>query len=483
MGVEGAADRAVTDSGGLRRGLTPRQMTMIGLGGAIGTGLFLGSTLAISTAGPAVLLCYAIGAVVAMVVAWSLAEMTVVHPTRGSFGAIAQSYLGGWAGFTTRWTYWLAQVVAIGGEAIAVGLYMQYWWEDLPVWVSAVVFSVALLGLNTLTVRWFGEAEFWFASIKVAAIIVFLILGAIYVIFGLPDADATGLSNLTEHGGFVPNGIDGLWGAMIVVIFSFYGVEVISVTAAEARDPERSLPRAIRAMVARLTLFYIVAIAIVVTVVPWNQAGSQEGILASPFVRVFDDAGIPTAGGVMNFIVLTAALSSMNANLYLTTRMAHSLAHDRLAPRLLGRVTRSGVPVPALSISAVGLGIAAFLSERSPEDAYFWLFGIAIFGGLTVWMLILATLIAFRRKREALGLAPSPIRLPGAPYTPALGILALLVILLSAFEVDLSVAWKAGVPYLVGITLVYFAVRERRPPEAEEPTLLELELKAGVPSG
>jgi L-asparagine transporter-like permease len=438
-------------------------MTMIGLGGAIGTGLFLGSTLAISTAGPGVIVCYLAGAVIAMVVAWALIEMTVVHPTRGSFGAITQRYLGPWAGFVSRWTYWTCQIVAIGGEVVAAGIYMQYWWPSLPVWVSAIGFSLILLGVNALTVRWFGEAEFWFASIKIVAIVVFLVLGLLYVFVGLPGGhDSVGLHNLTSHGGFFPTGIVGLWSAMIVVIFSFVGVEVISVTAAEAKEPERSLPKAIRAMVARLTLFYLLAMLIIVAIVPWNQAGAHEGILYSPFVRVFDTAGIPGAAGIMNFVILTAALSSMNTNLYLTTRMAHSLAHDGLAPRIFGAVTKNGVPGAALVISAIGLGIATYLSVRSPDKAYFWLFGISIFGALVVWMLILATLVAFRRVRAREGLPPSPVRLPGVPWVPVATILALVGILLAAFEVELSIAWKTGVPFLIVISAAYWIVARRR---------------------
>jgi amino acid transporter, AAT family len=455
--------REVTDSGGLQRGLSNRQMTMIGLGGAIGTGLFLGSTLAISTAGPGVIVCYLVGAALAMVVAWALIEMTVVHPTRGSFGAITQRYLGPYAGFVSRWTYWTCQIVAIGGEVVAAGIYMQYWWPDLPVWVSAVGFSLILLGVNVLTVKWFGETEFWFASIKIFAIVVFLILGLLYVFVGLPGGhDSTGLSNLTSHGGFFPTGLVGLWSAMIVVIFSFVGVEVISVTAPEAKEPEKSLPKAIRAMVVRLTLFYVVAMLVIVAIVPWDQAGAKEGILYSPFVKVFEVAGIGGAAGIMNFVILTAALSSMNTNLYLTTRMAHSLAHDGLAPKVFGAVTKNGVPSAALVISAIGLGIASYLSVHSPDDAYFWLFGISIFGAIVVWILILATLVAFRRIRAREGLPPSPVRVPLVPWLPAVTILALIGVLAAAFEVELSIAWKTGVPFLILLSAVYWAIARRK---------------------
>ncbi|GHJ41934.1 amino acid permease [Streptomyces sp. TS71-3] len=456
----------------MTRGLSHRQATMIGIGGAIGTGLFLGSTLAISTAGPAVIISYLIGAGIALIVAWALAEMTVVHPTRGSFGAIGQSYLGPWAGFVIRWTYWVAQIIAVGGEVIAAGTYVRYWWPVIPLWVPVVVFSVLLLILNGTAVRFFGEFEFWFASIKVTAIVLFVLLGIAYVTVGLPDHSAVGVHQLTANGGFLPNGLSGVWLSMLIVIFSFYGIEVISVAAPETTEPERTVPHALRSMLIRLTLFYVASIAIIVAVVPWNAKSTANGILASPFVRIFDVAGIPAAASVMNFVVLTAALSSMNTNLYLTTRMAHSLSHDGYAPALLGRTTNEGTPRNALVISALGLAIAAYLSVVSPNGAYFALFGISIFGGIVVWILILTTLVAFRRIRDRRGLRQSPVRLPGGVATPVIGIALLVGILLGCFKLGLAIACEAGVPYLVVISLVYAIVARRRTGAARTRPLL-----------
>ncbi|MFG1694996.1 amino acid permease [Nonomuraea sp. NPDC049309] len=283
---------------------------MIGLGGAIGTGLFLGSSLAISQAGPATIVAYVICAAVAMVIGWSLAEMMVVHPEAGAFGLIAHRYLRPWAGFVVRWTYWTIQVIAIGGEVIAAGIYVQFWWPSLPLWLPVAVFSLVVLAVNAAAVRLFGEAEYWFAMIKVVAIVVFILLGLVLVTVGLPSADATGLANFTAHGGFLPNGMSGLFLAMVFVLFSYIGTEVVSVTAAESEDPVRDIPRAARRMITRLALFYVVAIAIVLTVVPWPVTAQGGSVTESPFVTVFSAAGVPAAAAIMIFVVLTAALSS-----------------------------------------------------------------------------------------------------------------------------------------------------------------------------
>lgn len=451
------------NDGGLRRGLTSRQVTMIGLGGAIGTGLFLGSDLAISKAGPSVIVAYVACGLIALVISFALAEMVVVHPAAGSFGAIAHRYLGPWAGFVIRWTYWAIQAIAVGGEMVAAGIYVQHWWPALPLWPPVVVFSAAMLAVNAITVRLFGEIEYWFSMIKVTAIVVFILVGAAYVIVGLPGHAALGTHNLTAHHGFLPNGVSGLGLAFVFVIFSFIGTEVVSVTAAEAEDPVRDIPRAARRMVIRLGLFYVLAMAIVVTIVPWDRASGGDDVSASPFVRLFDIAGFPAAAGIMNLVVLTAALSSANANIYLTTRMLHSLGLHGMAPRWVARVSATGVPRPALTISAIGLAVAAVLSAVAADSAYVILFGISVFGALIVWIMILATHAAFRRRQRAGGLAPSPVRLWAAPVTVPVTAVVLAAILVStAFIEGLTVAWKAGIPFLVVLSVAYVIVARRR---------------------
>ncbi|WP_433430397.1 amino acid permease [Nonomuraea sp. CA-141351] len=447
---------------GLQRRLTGRQLTMIGLGGAIGTGLFLGSSLAISQAGPATIVAYVICAGVALVIGWSLAEMVVVHPEAGAFGVIAHRYLGPWAGFVVRWTYWTIQVIAIGGEVIAAGIYVQFWWPSLPLWLPVTVFSAIVLAMNAAAVKLFGEVEYWFAMIKVVAIIVFILLGVVLITVGLPGADATGVSNLTAHDGFLPNGMSGLFLAMVFVLFSYIGTEVVSVTAAESENPARDIPRAARRMITRLALFYVLAIAIVLTVVPWTTTAQGGSVTESPFVRVFSAAGIPAAATVMNFVVLTAALSSANTNLYLTTRMMHSLAANRYAPAWTGRLSATGVPRNALALSALGLALAAVVSAASESGAYLALFGVSVFGALVVWLLILVTHYAFRRTRAAQGLPPSPVRLWGAPVTSVVVMLFLAAVLVSTLFIEpLRPAWWAGVPFFVILSVAYVVTSRR----------------------
>ena len=447
----------------LARRLTSRQLTMIGIGGAIGTGLFLGSTLAISNAGPAAIIAYIVCGLVALVISWALAEMVVVHPDAGAFGSIAHSYIGPWAGFVLRWTYWTGQVIAVGGEVIAAGIYLKFWWPQLPLWLPVVAFSLVLLGVNSMAVNFFGSLEYWFSMVKVTAIAVFVVLGLVVIFFGLPGHTAQGFGELTSHGGFLPNGVSGLGMAMVFALFSYIGTEVVSVTAAESKDPQRDIPKAARQMVLRLGLFYILAIIVIVTIVPWTVAAQGGSLESSPFVKVFASAGIPAAAGIMNFVVITAALSSANTNLYLTTRMMHSLALHRFAPQWTGRLTSSGVPRNALALSALGMAFAAVLSAQSNSGAYLVIFGIAIFAAIVVWILILVTHTVFRIRRRRLGLPPSPVRLMGAPVTTGLTAVFLTGALVSTFFVPgLDPAWQFGAPFFVVLLLIYGVLRLRR---------------------
>jgi AAT family amino acid transporter len=459
----------------LHRQLTGRQLTMIGLGGAIGTGLFLGSGLAISQAGPATIIAFVVVALVALVIAWALAEMVTVHPNSGAFGTIAHSYLGHWAGFIIRWTYWTIQVIAVGGEVIAAGIYVQYWWPSIPLWLAVVGFSVALIAVNAATVRFFGEFEYWLSMIKVSAIVAFILLGILLITVGLPNAPATGLHNLTSDGGFSPMGLSGIFLAMVFVVFSFIGTEVVSVTAAESENPTRDIPRAARQMVLRLALFYVLAIAVVLTIAPWSQTAKGGSLDASPFVRVLEAAHVPGGASLMNFVILTAALSSANTNLYLTTRMMHSLAGHGYAPALFGRLSKSGAPRNALILSTIGLAIAAALSVHEGNSAYVALFGISVFGALVVWMMILASHARFRLLRARHGLPDSPARLWGAPITTGLAFLFLAAVLVSTAFIDgLQIAWKVGTPFFLLLLLAYFLTSRRGGSASNDPLREEL---------
>ena len=452
-------DALLRREAGLQRRLSPRQLTMIAVGGAIGTGLFLGSGLAIGLAGPGVIVSYVLGVLVCLVMMSALTEMAVVHPTAGSFGVYAETYLSPWAGFVVRTTYWMAQVVAIGGEVTAAAIYTRFWFPRAPLWIWIVLYSTALVLVNLASVKNFGEFEYWFAMIKVSAIVAFVVLGIGYVFGGVGAAGpAPGLSLWTSRGGFLPRGFGGVLEAMLIVIFSFYGIEIIAVTAGEAENPRRAVPRAMRSVVLRLSLFYILSIALVVAVTPWTEAGLGE----SPFVTVFRSVGIPSAAGVMNFVILTAALSSMNTNLYLGSRMLFSLSRSGFAPPLFGRLSPRGTPRNAILLSTVGLAAAAALSLKYPDSVYLWMFGISIFGGVLVWILILATLIAFRARRRRAGLPPGELRMPFYPWLAWAGIAALVAILLDSFFIDLAIAWYAGVPWVAAVSLVYFLRHRRR---------------------
>jgi amino acid transporter, AAT family len=436
---------------GLRHTLSRGQVVMIGLGGAIGTGLFAGSSLAIGYAGPAVLVSYVIAGFAALVIVLSLSEMAVAHPAAGSFGVYAETYLNPWAGFIVRYTYWMAQVVAVGGEAVAVGVYMTFWFPDLPVWIWSVGFAVVLLVVNSRSVKNFGTFEYGFALIKVTAIVAFIILG-VAAIFGL-GRRPVGLHSLTGlPGGFAPHGLRGVWMAVIMGVFSFNGIEVIAVTSGETADPTRTIPAALRTMALRLFLFYVLALAVVVAVVPWTQVGALT-FKESPFVKVFAGSGVAQAAGIMNFVVITAALSSMNTDIYLCSRMLFSLSRGGFAPALLGRLSRAGVPIAAILVSGAGILIAAAVSKLTPK-AYSYLFGIALFGAIVVWIIVLLSHLAFRRR---VGAAALVVRMPGFPWAQYAGIALLAAVLVTmGTDKDWWLSWIVGVPWLAILTVAYF---------------------------
>ena len=429
---------------------------MIALGGAIGTGLFLGSALAVRTAGPAVIISYLIGALIALLMMGVLSEMAVAHPTAGSFGLYAEMYVSPWAGFAVRYTYWACQCIAIGGEATAVATYMRWWLPGAALWIWVIAASAVVIAINAFSVRGFGEFEYWFSSIKVTAIVVFIAVG-LFELIGFGSHRGAGFSNFTARGGFFPLGFKGVWLAMAFVIFSYIGTEVVAVTAGEAKDPQTAIPRALRSMVGRLILFYIGAMVVLIGLMPWNEIQPGADITASPFVKVFAAIHIPAAAGIMNAVVLTAALSSMNCNLYLCSRTMFSLARGGYAPAGLGRVSSNGVPVGALTISSLGILIAGIVAYFTPNTAYVYLFGIALFGALFVWMMIFITHLFFRRAWERKGNARLAVRMIGFPYLTILGAALVAAILISTIWVEgMQPALEAGVPWLAAVSIVYW---------------------------
>lgn len=452
--------RHTRETAELKRSLTQRQLSMLAIGGAIGVGLFLGSSVTIRLAGPGVIVSYLFGAIITLIVSYSLVEMAVVHPVAGSFGVYAQTYLSSWAGFSIRTTYGLVQIIAIGAEVTAVGIYFAFWFPSVPQWIWVAAVSVGLVTLNMQQVSRFGEFEYWFALIKVLAIVFFIVIG-LGLILGLGHRPAVGLSNLTAHGGFLPNGWKGAWLALTLVLTSYMGVEIIAVTAGEAERPEVSIPRSMRTIVYRLILFYVLAITIMLAMTPWNSAGTGTGIAGSPFVSAFSAVGIPYVASIMNLVVITAALSSSNTDLYLTTRMLFSLSRSRHAPEWLGGLSESGVPRRALIVSTGGMVAAILLAIYAPAKAFLLLYGTAVAGMLFVWVVILVTHLAFRRALGPDRVSRLPLRLQFFPYSTWLGIIALVGITASTFFVEgLQYSVPAFASLLLLISLAYLRVRK-----------------------
>jgi AAT family amino acid transporter len=463
---------------GLHKDLKRSQVIMIGLGGAIGTGLFMGSGLAIGYAGPAVILSFAIAGFAAAVMVFSLSEMAVVHPSAGSFGTYAEIYLNPWAGTVVRYTYWMAQVIAVGGESVAAGVYMTYWYPGTPVWLWSLAFAFTLLYFNSRSVNHFGTIEYWFALIKVVAIVVFIAIGTATILgIGMQPIGFHNLSGLP--GGFMPKGFGGVWMAVIVGVLSFNGIEVIAVTSGETKDPVRTIPAALRTMALRLFLFYVLALGIVVTFVPWTETGATV-VTQSPFVRVFAHSGIRHAAAIMNFVVLTAALSSMNTNVYLCSRMLFSLSRGNYAPRFLARLSKNGTPIAAILTSGACILLAAGVSKLTPL-AYNYLFGVALFGAIIVWIVVLLSHLSFRRRHRVEDL---PVVMPFFPGMQLAG-LALLIAVLITMGLDKEVwriSWIVGVPWLMFVSVAYFIMKARRTRNCPATETIQSDL-AGAPLG
>jgi AAT family amino acid transporter len=457
-----AADRPPLVAEGLQRRLSPRQLAMMAIGSAIGVGLFLGSTVAVRLAGPAVIVTYVIGAVIALVMAYALAEMAVVHPLAGSFGVYAERYLSPWFGFVLRTTYGFVQILAIGAEVTAVAIYFGFWFPGAPQWVWVLAAAAGLVAINTAQVDRFGEFEYWFALVKVVAILAFIAVG-VFRVTGIGPWPAVGVRNLTDvPGGFLPHGWQGVWLSLTIVITSYMGVEVIAVTSGEAEHPEASIPRAMRSMVLRLIVFYVAAIAAMLMMTPWTEIGRGAGITGSPFVRAFVAIGIPHAAGAMNLVVISAALSSANSNLYLTTRMLFSLARSGYAPGWLSVLSPTGVPLGAVAVASAGMGVAILLAVYAPGRAFLTLYGTAVAGMLFIWIVILFTYLSFRRTLSPAQVARLPIRLPLHRVAATCGIISLSAIALTTFFVDgLRLAVVCFLPFLVVISVVYVWLRER----------------------
>lgn len=451
---------------GLHHTLSSGQISMIAIGGAIGTGLFLGSAFAIGFAGPSVLVSYTVGALIALLLMGALAEMTVAHPTSGSFGAYAEHYISPLAGFLVRYSYWSAVVFAVGTEVTAIAVYMRLWYPNVPGAIWILTFSAALIAINAANVKVFGTVEYAFSLFKILAIAAFILLGA-YVIVTAPATSGIGLSNYVAHGGLLPHGLWGTWVAVIVAIFSYFSIEMVAVAAAEAADPRRAITRAFRLTILRLIFIYLLSLAVMLAIVPWNQAGAQAGIASSPFVRVAAATHLPYAAGAINFVVLIAALSAMNSQIYITTRMMFSLSRAGFAPRRFGTLNARGVPLPALLLSTLGIALAAVVYVLYPASAFTLMISISMFGALFTWLMIFVTHLRFRRAHAA---TPLAFRMWGFPYTTLAGIALLAAILLTTpLTPTFRMTLVYGLPFLAVLTVI-FRLRDPLLPRDQPPS-------------
>ena len=433
----------VRQEGDLKRGLKNRHIQLIALGGAIGTGLFLGIGQTIKMAGPAVLLGYALGGFIAFLIMRQLGEMVAEEPVSGSFSFFANKYWNGFAGFLAGWNYWVLYVLVSMAELTAVGLYVQFWWPEIPTWVSAAFFFIVINAVNLSNVKHFGEMEFWFAIIKVVAIIGMIVFGSYLLLSGAGGPQAS-ISNLWAQGGFLPHGWSGLIMSLAIIMFSFGGLELVGITAAEADDPRKSIPRAVNQVIYRILIFYVGALAVLLALYPWNQLA--EG--GSPFVLIFSALGSDITANILNIVVLTAALSVYNSSVYCNSRMLHGLAQQGNAPRFLMKVDKRGVPVTAIALSGVMTLICVVINYLIPGKAFQLLMALVVAALVINWAMISLTHIKFRHAMNARQVVPAfkAFWFPFANYL-CLVFLAGMLVILYLLDEKISV-------YLVPVWLV-----------------------------
>ncbi len=448
-----------TDTGTLRTTLTKRQVSMMGLGGAIGAGLFVGSGSAINIAGPAVLVSYIVAGLIVVLVMAMLAEQVAAYPSSGAFSTFAHRALGRTAGATIGWLYWIQLVVVIAAEATGAGAIVSSWFPGIPQWAWVLLFIVALTTVNLLGVANYGKFEYWFAFIKVGAILLFLVVGVLAIVGLLPGQEALGLRHLVDNGGFAPTGLPGIAGALLIVMFAFGGTEVVSIAAAESADPAGNIRRTMRSVMVRILVFYIGSIFIIVSVLPWNDPSVQAG----PFASVLRTLQLPGVDLAMSVIVVIALLSAMNANIYAASRMAFSLGERAMAPRAVRSITRDGVPwvavIGSVSFSFVTVG----LNWAWPDAVLPALLNVVGSTLLIVWSSIAISQIVLRKRAEREG-HPLPMKVWGFPWLSyltlaLLGGIMVLVMWDSAARTQLLLTF--GLTALLAL-IARFALRKSR---------------------
>ena len=460
-----------TMDGELKRGLSSRHMNMIAIGGAIGTGLFVASGATISQAGPGgALVAYLAMGLMVFLLMQSLGEMSSYLPVPGTFETYATRFVSPSFGFALGWNYWFNWAITVAAELAAASIVMAYWWPSVPSWMWSAGFLALLFLLNVLSARAYGEGEFWFAIIKIVAVIAMIVGGLAVIIFALPTASgikASFANWFTLEGGFFPNGLmeqtkDGTWTgllmALVVVMFSFGGTELIGITAGEAEDPQRSIPKAINRVVGRILIFYVGALVVMLAIVPWTKIDGT----ASPFVQIFDLVGIPGAAAILNLVVLTAAMSAYNSGLYANGRMLHALAHQGDAPRVLGKVNRAGSPWVGVLVSSAVTAIAVVVVGLLPEQAFMYIMSIATISAIINWATIIITQMLFRRRLAPETRANLKFQMPGAPVTNWI-VIAFLVLMIVVMLImpPFRIAVAIGPIWLAALTLGRWLSRRR----------------------
>lgn len=440
-------ENATPQESGLRHQLSAGQMAMVAVGGSIGTGLLLGSAAAMEIAGPAVILSFLLAGFISWTVTMALGELSSLHPAAGSFGLYADLYLSPWAGFISRAGYWIAISVSVGANLVASATYMRYWFPAVPALVWIALFSLLLIVVNLRSVGDYGRFEFWFAMIKLATMATFIIIGAMLLAGGRVPAQ------YTAQGGFFPRGVLAPFLAMTFALYTFGGIEMVAITTGESRSPAE-IPRAVRLTFITLAFVYLGSIVVLVGVMPWNRVGVTE----SPFVTVFRTVGIPAASSLMSFVILTAALSGANANLYSASRMLFSLARGGWAPASLGRLNKAGSPQLALVASSYGIVVAVVLEMWVPGNAFVYILSGALFGLMLSWLVSLAAHISCRRRMSSSQVNSLPMRSPLGAWGSVLGLTLVTAAILKTWW-DSRVSLISGVSTLLLLTVAYMFLR------------------------
>lgn len=408
------------ENGKLARNLKNRHIQLIALGGAIGTGLFYGSAETIKFVGPGVMLSYAIGGLIIYLIMRMLGEMSTQEPVAGAFSYFSNRYWNEFTGFLSGWNYWLLYILVSMAELTAVGIFVNFWWPDFPHWASALIVLVSITLLNLSSVKFYGESEFWMCIIKIVAVISMIVFGIVLVFFGIGHYQATGLKHWTMHGGFLPNGFTGLLLSLAPVMFSFGGLELISITAGEAQEPTKSIPRAINQVIWRILVFYIGALGILVALYPWDRIGDA----GSPFVMIFSHIGIPSAAHILNVVVLCATISVYNGGLYSNGRMLYNLACQGDAPRVFTRLGKRRIPWVAVLFSSACTGLIIPLNILLPEGAFMRVMALVTAAMVITWVVIVIVHIRFRRAHDR-----AELHFP-APFFPWINYLCIAFLLL-----------------------------------------------------